>query len=50
MEVPILKSSARITSRLKYLCPQLFPALGLRSVNQTNGLCLTSDGSCEVCM
>ncbi|XP_039143394.1 tRNAse Z TRZ4, mitochondrial-like isoform X3 [Dioscorea cayenensis subsp. rotundata] len=47
MEVPILKSSARITSRLKYLCPQLFPALGLRSVNQTNGLCLTSDGSCE---
>ncbi|KAH7657828.1 Ribonuclease Z protein [Dioscorea alata] len=47
MEIPILKSSARITSRLNYLCPQLFPDLGLRSVNQTNGLCLTSDGSCE---
>ncbi|PKA59063.1 ribonuclease Z [Apostasia shenzhenica] len=30
IEVPILKSSDRISSRLNYLCPQLFPAAGLR--------------------
>ncbi|KAI0491836.1 hypothetical protein KFK09_026097 [Dendrobium nobile] len=29
MKIPILKSSARISARLNYLCPQLFPASGV---------------------
>ncbi|KAJ6845469.1 uncharacterized protein M6B38_287100 [Iris pallida] len=32
MEIPILKASARISSRLNYLCPHLFPAPGLWSL------------------
>lgn len=40
MEFPILKSSARISTRLSFLCPQLFPVPGFRSLNITNN----SDG------
>eukprot|EP01018_Ginkgo_biloba_P002572 Gb_04947 [translate_table: standard] len=31
-EFPILKSSARLSSRLNFLCPQLFPVPGFRSL------------------
>ncbi|RAL48093.1 hypothetical protein DM860_017884 [Cuscuta australis] len=31
IEIPILKSSARVAARLNYLCPQLFPASGFWS-------------------
>lgn len=34
--VPILKSSARIAARLNYLCPSLFPASALWSLQQTS--------------
>ncbi|THG00201.1 hypothetical protein TEA_008858 [Camellia sinensis var. sinensis] len=37
IEVPILKSSARIAARLNYLCPQLFPAPGFWSLQHPNG-------------
>ncbi|KAL7162496.1 hypothetical protein ACSBR2_042899 [Camellia fascicularis] len=37
VEVPILKSSARIAARLNYLCPQLFPAPGFWSLRHPNG-------------
>ncbi|KAK8274423.1 hypothetical protein V6Z11_D10G072800 [Gossypium hirsutum] len=36
LEVPILKSSARVTSRLNYLCPQFFPASGFLSLQHLN--------------
>lgn len=36
MEFPILKSSARISTRLNFLCPQLFPVPGFRSPNVAN--------------
>ncbi|KAJ0076391.1 hypothetical protein Patl1_34080 [Pistacia atlantica] len=36
VEIPILKSSARIASRLNYLCPQLFPASGFWSLQHLN--------------
>lgn len=48
MEIPILKASARISSRLNYLCPQLFPAPGFWSLKNVN-LFPHSSGSCEVC-
>lgn len=32
IEIPILKSSATITARPNYLCPQFFPAPGFWSV------------------
>lgn len=48
MEIPILKSSARISSQLNYLCPQLFPARGCWSSQQTNELSLESNELCEV--
>ncbi|XP_014499505.1 tRNase Z TRZ3, mitochondrial [Vigna radiata var. radiata] len=32
VEIPILKASARIATRLNYLCPQFFPAPGCGSV------------------
>ncbi|CAJ1955278.1 unnamed protein product [Sphenostylis stenocarpa] len=32
VEIPILKASARIATRLNYLCPQFFPAPGFWSV------------------
>ncbi|EEF46417.1 zinc phosphodiesterase, putative [Ricinus communis] len=34
VEIPILKSSARIAARLNYLCPQFFPAPGIWSLKQ----------------
>ncbi|KAE8705154.1 lissencephaly-1-like protein [Hibiscus syriacus] len=36
LEVPILKSSARVASRLNYLCPQFFPAPGFLSFQHLN--------------
>lgn len=48
MEIPILKSSSRISSQLNYLCPQLFPAPGCWSSRQTDDLCLQSSGLCQV--
>uniref|UniRef100_A0A5B6YIW4 ribonuclease Z n=2 Tax=Davidia involucrata TaxID=16924 RepID=A0A5B6YIW4_DAVIN len=41
VEIPILKSSARITARLNYLCPQFFPAPGFWSCQQLG--CSASD-------
>lgn len=49
MEIPILKSSARISSRLNYLCPQFFPAHGFWSLRQINNFSFESNESCEVC-
>lgn len=36
MEFPILQSSARISTRLNFLCPQLFPVPGFRTLNVAN--------------
>ncbi|XP_062230438.1 tRNase Z TRZ3, mitochondrial-like [Phragmites australis] len=36
MEIPILKGSARISSRLNFVCPQLFPASGFWPVEPAN--------------
>ncbi|XP_039009283.1 tRNAse Z TRZ4, mitochondrial-like [Hibiscus syriacus] len=36
LEFPILKSSARVASRLNYLCPQFFPAPGFLSFQHLN--------------
>ncbi|KAJ6700796.1 TRNASE Z TRZ4 MITOCHONDRIAL [Salix koriyanagi] len=36
VEIPILKSSARIAARLNYLCPQFFPAPGFWSLTDLN--------------
>ncbi|XP_054784169.1 tRNase Z TRZ3, mitochondrial-like isoform X2 [Prosopis cineraria] len=36
VEIPILQSSARITARLNYLCPQFFPAPGCWSLSNHN--------------
>jgi hypothetical protein len=36
MEIPILKGSARISSRLNFICPQLFPSSGFWSVQPPN--------------
>ncbi|CAH9095462.1 unnamed protein product [Cuscuta europaea] len=38
IEIPILKASARVATRLNYLSPQLFPAPGFWSLKQLNGL------------
>ncbi|GLJ16002.1 hypothetical protein SUGI_0265040 [Cryptomeria japonica] len=35
---PILKSSARLSTRLNFLCPQLFPVPGFRSLGVANTL------------
>ncbi|XAR50668.1 Ribonuclease Z [Bertholletia excelsa] len=37
IEVPILKSSARIAARLNYLCPQFFPAPGFWALQHPSG-------------
>ncbi|TVU23016.1 hypothetical protein EJB05_32742, partial [Eragrostis curvula] len=37
MEIPILKGSARISSRLNFICPQLFPSSGFWPVETANG-------------
>nr|XP_043614510.1 tRNase Z TRZ3, mitochondrial [Erigeron canadensis] len=36
IEIPILKSSARVAARLNYLCPQFFPAPGFWSLPQSD--------------
>ncbi|XVE52052.1 hypothetical protein DITRI_Ditri02bG0089700 [Diplodiscus trichospermus] len=41
LEIPILKSSAKIAARLNYLCPQFFPAPGFWSLQHLN--CSESD-------
>ncbi|ONK67177.1 uncharacterized protein A4U43_C06F16930 [Asparagus officinalis] len=46
MEIPILKASARISSRLNYLCPPFFPAPGFWSLNNINFF-PHPNGSCE---
>ncbi|XP_059303243.1 tRNase Z TRZ3, mitochondrial-like [Lycium ferocissimum] len=38
VEIPILKSSARIATRLNYLCPQFFPSPGFWSLPQLKSL------------
>ncbi|OIT27678.1 hypothetical protein A4A49_30936 [Nicotiana attenuata] len=53
IEIPILKSSARIASRLNYLCPQFFPAPGFWSLPQLKSLSSVSKtpsefSSCQV--
>ncbi|KAJ1394656.1 tRNase Z endonuclease, partial [Sesbania bispinosa] len=49
VEVPILKASARIATRLNYLCPQFFPAPGFWSLPNQNfsklGSLASSEGS-----
>ncbi|GJY14427.1 zinc phosphodiesterase ELAC protein 2 [Tanacetum coccineum] len=37
IEIPILQSSARVSARLNYLCPQFFPAPGFWSLHKQNG-------------
>ncbi|CAL1400324.1 unnamed protein product [Linum trigynum] len=44
VEIPILKSSARIAARLNYLCPQFFPAPGFWSLQPLNNITLDSSG------
>ncbi|XP_073064430.1 tRNase Z TRZ3, mitochondrial-like [Primulina eburnea] len=38
IEVPIMKASARIATRLNYLCPQLFPAPGFWSLQHLKSM------------
>eukprot|EP00261_Vitis_vinifera_P036679 XP_019077922.1 PREDICTED: zinc phosphodiesterase ELAC protein 2 isoform X2 [Vitis vinifera] len=49
VEIPILKSSARIAARLNYLCPRFFPAPGFWSLRHLNHsipeLIASSEGS-----
>ncbi|KAM5579119.1 tRNase Z TRZ3, mitochondrial [Rosa sericea] len=47
VEIPILKSSARIAARLNYLCPQFFPAPGFWSLQQSDCLAPESTASSE---
>uniref|UniRef100_A0A1D1XFM1 ribonuclease Z n=2 Tax=Anthurium amnicola TaxID=1678845 RepID=A0A1D1XFM1_9ARAE len=47
IEIPILRSSARITSRLNYLCPHLFPTPGFWSIEEFNSCLLESNASNE---
>ncbi|KAL2332351.1 hypothetical protein Fmac_019932 [Flemingia macrophylla] len=49
VEIPILKASARVATRLNYLCPQFFPAPGFWSLPNHNsskiGSLASSEGS-----
>lgn len=47
VEIPVLKSSARVAARLNYLCPQFFPSSGFWSLNSRNGLLDHSNSSYE---
>ncbi|XP_062188934.1 tRNase Z TRZ3, mitochondrial-like [Phragmites australis] len=51
MEIPILKGSARISSRLNFVCPQLFPSSGFWPVELANDVMeknkITSLEACE---
>lgn len=48
IEIPILSSSSRIAARLNYLCPQLFPASGFWSLEQSDSVHL-SEGTSLSC-
>lgn len=50
MEIPILKSSARISSRLNYVCPQLFPSSGFWSGEQIDNIPVEKSECSEVCL
>ncbi|CAN4086808.1 unnamed protein product [Withania somnifera] len=47
VEIPILKSSARIATRLNYLCPQFFPSPGFWSLQQLKSLPSVSEAPSE---
>ncbi|XXG45828.1 hypothetical protein AAC387_Pa02g0805 [Persea americana] len=47
MEIPILKSSARIASKLNYLCPQFFPGPDLWSHEHLNHISQSSAASSQ---
>lgn len=47
VEIPILKSSARIATSLNYLCPQFFPSPGFWSLPQLKSLPSVSKGPNE---
>ncbi|KAK4349944.1 hypothetical protein RND71_029257 [Anisodus tanguticus] len=47
VEIPILKSSARIATRLNYLCPQFFPSPGFWSLPQLKSLLSVSKAPSE---
>ncbi|KAJ4957592.1 hypothetical protein NE237_024703 [Protea cynaroides] len=47
LEIPVLKSSARITARLNYLCPQFFPAPGFWSLQHQKNSIPEYITSCE---
>ncbi|PON46911.1 tRNase Z endonuclease [Parasponia andersonii] len=54
MEIPILKSSARIAGRLNYLCPQFFPAPGFWSLKHlgssaSNSIVSSEDSDLMLC-
>lgn len=48
VEIPILKASARIFTRLNYLCPQFFPAPGFWSNCSIPGSLSSSEVCCDV--
>ncbi|PHT88795.1 hypothetical protein T459_10901 [Capsicum annuum] len=48
VEIPILKSSARIATRLNYLCPQFFPSPGFWSLPRLKSLPSVSKAPNEV--
>lgn len=48
IEIPILRSSARVAARLNYLCPQLFPAPGFWSLQQMKMLSSASEFASKV--
>lgn len=47
VEIPILKASARIATRLNYLCPQFFPSPGFWSLPQLKSLPSVSEAPSE---
>lgn len=49
IEIPIIKSSARITAQLNYLCPQFFPAPGFWSLQHLKHTVSDFRASSEVC-
>ncbi|CAA6666016.1 unnamed protein product [Spirodela intermedia] len=48
IQIPILRSSARITSRLNYLCPRLFPTQGFWSVQHPSSFLQDSNDSSPI--
>ncbi|KAL8139464.1 hypothetical protein V2J09_005485 [Rumex salicifolius] len=47
VEIPVLKSSARVAARLNYLCPQFFPSSGFWPLDSRNGSVDQSNSSDE---